>query len=356
MSDVISTNLLLTLPEVGAHDNDWGAYLNEDLDTIDEKFGDTTAISTTGGTTTLTSAQEIVSHIDVTGVLGSNATIVFSGRGGLWSVRNGTTGAFSVTAKVSGQTGVAIPAGSEGTIRCNGTDVFWTDRPTPTFSNNVLCPSKNLIVRRASAATVVVSADGVVLSNSVGRQRFFASLSETLDLSTSGVNGRDAGSETSSTWEHAWAIGKEDGTLDGVISTSASAPSLPAGYTWYGYLGAFYNDASSNIVSFYQTGHRVVGAANANVLTAGSATSATVVSLAAFVPPNAKTARIYALLSAGAVQITSDATGTTPTYATELIGSGVGYYQGDVVLTTAQQLKYWVVTGPVTIVCNGWSY
>jgi hypothetical protein len=82
-----------------------------------------TEISTVGGTTTLSATEEYANVIDVAGVLVSNATIVFSGRKGSWLIVNDTTGSFSVTAKVSGQTGVVITQGETKLVRCDGTDI-----------------------------------------------------------------------------------------------------------------------------------------------------------------------------------------------------------------------------------------
>lgn len=120
-----TANLGLTEPTVGSFDNTWGDALNTCITTFDARFGNVTAISTTGGTTTLNQAQENVNAIDVSGTLASAVTIAFlTGVGGTWIIRNGTSGAFSLTAKVTGQTGVVIPQGTAAVIWCNGTDIF----------------------------------------------------------------------------------------------------------------------------------------------------------------------------------------------------------------------------------------
>jgi hypothetical protein len=82
-----------------------------------------TEISTVGGTTTLSATEEYANVIDVAGVLVSNATLVFSGRKGSWLIVNDTTGSFSLTAKVSGQTGITINQGETKLVRCDGTDI-----------------------------------------------------------------------------------------------------------------------------------------------------------------------------------------------------------------------------------------
>lgn len=123
MPDTYTPNLLLVNQTEGANNNSWGAIVDANWEEIDDKFGDVTSISTTGGNTTLSDSQEIVNAITVSGTLVSNATIIFSGRGGTWIVRNATTGNFSVTCKVSGQTGVEITQGSTQPVYCNGTDI-----------------------------------------------------------------------------------------------------------------------------------------------------------------------------------------------------------------------------------------
>lgn len=130
MADTQTPNLLLTNQTEGGNNNTWGQIADTNFETIDNKFGDVTAVSTTGGTTTLTSTQEVVNAFTISGALVSNATIVFSGRGGTWVVKNSTTGSYTVTLKVSGQTGVAIEQGTKQGVFCNGTDIETAGGPS----------------------------------------------------------------------------------------------------------------------------------------------------------------------------------------------------------------------------------
>jgi hypothetical protein len=123
MADTLTPNILLTNQTEGGNDNTWGVKCDDNFEQTDNKFGDVTSISTTGGTTVLTDEQEIVNAVKVSGTLVSNATVEFSGRGGTWIIQNATSGSFSVTVKVTGQTGFTVVQGTSTVVWCNGTDL-----------------------------------------------------------------------------------------------------------------------------------------------------------------------------------------------------------------------------------------
>jgi len=135
---------------------------------------------------------------------------------------------------------------------------------------------------------VDVSADTVLLEDSSKAILRIDALSETVDISSSGANGLDTGSEAGSTWYHIWAIAKADGTKDCLLSASATAPTLPAGYTYKAYLGAVYNNGSGDFIAFHQYDNNV-SIMETGVLAGGTESSYTSVSLAAAVPSTAKT-------------------------------------------------------------------
>jgi len=112
-----------TLPTVGGDTNTWGTALNTLLDIFDMFLGDTTTVATTGGDTTLSTSQHRALRINVTGALSSNVNIIFDGRGGRWIVSNNTTNAFTLTAKIAGQTGVEIEQGITENLFFDGTDM-----------------------------------------------------------------------------------------------------------------------------------------------------------------------------------------------------------------------------------------
>lgn len=69
------------------------------------------AVTSTGGTVTLSAAQAKYPIIIVTGALVSNLQVKLPNRLGRWLIINSTTGAFTLTAVSTGPSGVTIPSG-----------------------------------------------------------------------------------------------------------------------------------------------------------------------------------------------------------------------------------------------------
>ena len=125
----------------------------------------------------------------------------------------------------------------------------------------------------------------------------------TADITTSGAGGLDTGSEAASTWYavHVIADSSKVNPVDALLSLSATAPTLPAGYDAFRRLGWARNDGSSNFIDFIQFGenqHRLIkyvdAVSNRQVLAAGAATVVTAVGLAALVPTTSRKAYIHA--------------------------------------------------------------
>lgn len=116
--------------------------------------------------------------------------------------------------------------------------------------------TKNLIVTRPTAATIRVRADSIILQESSDLSVAVTSLDVTCTISVSGANGLDSGVEAISTWYYVRPIRKSsDGTTGCLLSTSSTAPTMPAGYDQSTLVSAARNDASSNFISFYQYGN-----------------------------------------------------------------------------------------------------
>jgi hypothetical protein len=153
MTNTLTPNKLFQEPASG--DTGWNTPLNFNFTTMDQVLGSSFPISTTGGTTTLTTSTSAVSgvywwtaqQLAITGTLTSNATITIpttlgSGTfGGAWIINNATTGSFTLTFQTATGTGVTIAQGSSAYVYSNGTNVLYADNnvtnslTNPTFGN-----------------------------------------------------------------------------------------------------------------------------------------------------------------------------------------------------------------------------
>jgi hypothetical protein len=162
--------------------------------------------------------------------------------------------------------------------------------------------ARGLQVNTASNFTVdVIATDIILQDSSTSIVKKFSSLSQTVNITNSGAGGLDTGSEASSTWYYVWIIGKADGTVSGMLSTSSTAPTMPSGYTYKARVGAVRNDGSSNFLFLRQRGRTCSLQWSWNVLNGGTATSWTDISTAyaAVIPPIAESAELALYTTAG---------------------------------------------------------
>lgn len=137
----------------------------------------------------------------------------------------------------------------------------------------------------------------------------------TVDITASGANGLDTGSEAANTWYSVWVIwNPTTQAAAGLLSASMTSPTLPGGYTKKRRVGVIRNDASSNFLAFSQVigegrvreyHYDEVSEAALEVLTSGSATSWTDVDLSSLVPPVTELALLLAAYSCDNDPITS---------------------------------------------------
>jgi hypothetical protein len=120
-----STNLAIELIQTGTQAGVWGSTTNTNLGTlIEQAISGYVTQAVTGGTDTLAmtpgvSATARNMFIELTGTGGG--TLVVPSNKKLYFIYNNTSGA--VTVKVTGLTGVAVPAAAKILLVCNGTDI-----------------------------------------------------------------------------------------------------------------------------------------------------------------------------------------------------------------------------------------
>ena len=161
-------------------------------------------------------------------------------------------------------------------------------------------------------ATVTVTADAICLKNSSNEQVVLNAVSVAPSLAASGANGLDTGASAVSTWYYVWVIW--NGTIaSGLLSLSATSPTMPVGYTHKAMISVVRSDSTANKfpISFIQVGDdwqykpeagsNLVGAAPlAASGTAGSVTTPTyvAVSVSNYVPQIATSVDVQISLSA----------------------------------------------------------
>lgn len=169
--------------------------------------------------------------------------------------------------------------------------------------------ARNLAVRThvtTPLSQLTVTADEVVLKTSGGLPYLASSVNVSPAITASGANGLDTGAEGASTWYYVWVIAKQDGTIAGLLSTSATNPTMPTGYLYKVLVSAVYNSSGSNFVAYRQFGNKVWYEARQLALNNGNSTTEVAVSVSTLIPPIAVEFTIHDNYT-----ITSDVNGHT---------------------------------------------
>lgn len=173
----------------------------------------------------------------------------------------------------------------------------------------------------------------------------------TVDLTASGANGLDTGSEAANTWYYVFVIKNlTTGVVAGLLSTSLTSPVLPSGYTKKRRVGVIRNNASSNILNFIVCGQGVTKKyiyrqiLDGTVLYAGSDTDWTDVDCSAVVPPTCRMVElvVYAVDTGNSFLVGVRENGQTGTLQSGLAGYEEGQGAISCSLDASQVLEYTV--------------
>jgi hypothetical protein len=171
MASTYSTNLKIELIGTGEQSGTWGTTTNTNLGTLIEQAiaGYVTQAVTDGSATVLTIPNGTSSNgrnyvIELTGALTAARTVEVPAVDKPYIFFNNTTGGYSVTVKVSGQTGVTIANGKKAIVYTNSTDVIEvanapvTEAGTQTLTNKTLTsPTINSATLSAPTVTGVAT-------------------------------------------------------------------------------------------------------------------------------------------------------------------------------------------------------
>ena len=183
-----------------------------------------------------------------------------------------------------------LPAAAQGltVYQTDGTEGFYYNISITTTPNwAFLVPNSctgydNLVIESTSTSTVTITADRLCVDS-----LSLSNINVTIDIgAAAGAGGLDAGTKAANTWYYVFVISNDAGTsVNGLLSLSSTAPTMPAGYTKKRRVGTVRNNASSDFFLFIQEGNKIVYDAYIRILSAGTATTWTTISAAAAIPP-----------------------------------------------------------------------
>ena len=126
-----TTILQLNKLTSGSHSGTWGDLTNDNMSKIDVSIKGYVAVAVSGTTQTLTTGSAGTGNqinnasIKLTGSLGANSDVVCPAQSTWYFVDDATThGAYSLTFKPSGGTGVALKEGSKHMLYTDGSTMF----------------------------------------------------------------------------------------------------------------------------------------------------------------------------------------------------------------------------------------
>lgn len=166
MASTYSPNLKIELIGTGEQQGTWGTTTNNNLGTLLEQAiaGWESVTVTDGVDTTLVLTDGAASNarnmtLSLAGALTATRNVICPAIEKMYIVRNGTTGGFPVTFKVTGQTGVSIPFGQTMIIYVDGTDARQASLPV---SNANVTQISSIELGAASDTTITRSSAGVI--------------------------------------------------------------------------------------------------------------------------------------------------------------------------------------------------
>lgn len=122
-------NKNLDVPATGGNTNVWGSsVLNPNFVKIDTIVGGTQAVSITAANVTLSASEALNLRYACTGALTGNRVLIFPASvGGFWIIKNGCTGAFTLSARSGAGAAIVIPQGATSFVTSDGTAMEFAD-------------------------------------------------------------------------------------------------------------------------------------------------------------------------------------------------------------------------------------
>jgi hypothetical protein len=230
---------------------------------------------------------------------------------------------------------------------------------------------KNLKIVTTSASAGTITADELVLEDASGNATKLSSVNVSYSAGTAGANGLDTGVIATSTGYNEWVIyNPTTNTVAALLSLSATAPTMPSGYTFKARVGwSFYASSTFRFkIQYGKEAQYVVGTSPASppVLATGSSGSVTTptytaVSVTGFVPPTASKIRVGLVVSgSGTLHAIAAPNPNYPSgfwflaLTNNAVSGSVANITADMVLESGS--VYYAADGTLAaLVCYGWT-
>ena len=130
MSSTASTRLRLELQADGENDSTWGSKANVVFNLIEEATDGYLAKSVAGSSNVTLTSTNFVSDesrqrvLEFTGTLSGNIDVIVPATEKFYIVFNNTAGAYALTFKPAGGTGLVLTQGSKYVVYTNGSTMF----------------------------------------------------------------------------------------------------------------------------------------------------------------------------------------------------------------------------------------
>lgn len=264
---------------------------------------------------------------------------------------------------------LVLRPGNGVTLQYDGTNSIWrvvskvTSEPTKGSTRNLIMGNVASFINAYAPSSpntqVYAFADEVVLEDADGNTWNVVSTAQA-DATVAGANGIDA-ALVASTWYSMWIIGNpSSNVVAALISLSATAPTMPAGYTFKARVGWMRTDGSAHFLKILQIGRTARYTGTMPAITGASGIATVTPSIVNYVPP---TAAKIAVILAGAVAAGQTASvGATASSSPQQIsvqnttggGTLIAQYVADITLETST-IAYTSNTAGTSVNCYGWE-
>jgi hypothetical protein len=174
---------------------------------------------------------------------------------------------------------ITLYPGQSVTFEYDGTSVRWRPlssapaSPVQTSYKNLRVHNVATVLGDTAPATpstqIKIAADSIILASTSGDTHQATSVALTASTGTAGANGLDTGIVAVSTWYSVWVIfNPTTNTVAALLSTSATSPTMPSGYTFKARVGWDRTDGTSALHRIAQYGNRAQYVVSASITTA----------------------------------------------------------------------------------------